>query len=143
MAYQITKEDVWSGEVVDRPGGLANKLESFRNAGVDLGFMIARRALAKPGSTVVFLSSLNGPDAEHAVEQQGFRKWTTATSLRIEGRDRPGLGFQIARTMGVAGVNMRRISAVRLSGQVAFHIALDSGADADKAKTALNKSLNG
>ena len=143
MSYQITKENVWAGEVADRPGELANKLESFGNAGVDLGFMIARRAPGKPGSTVVFLSSLNGPDAEHAVEQQGFRKWTTATSLRIEGRDRPGLGVQIARTVGNAGVNMRGISAARLNGQVAFHVALDSGADADKAKLALNKSLNG
>ena len=54
-----------------------------------------------------------------------------------------GLGDQIARTVGNAGVNMRAISAARLNGQVAFHIALDSGADADKAKLALNKALNG
>ena len=143
MSYQITKENVWSGEVADRPGGLAEKLEALANAGVDLGFMIARRAPGKPGSTVVFLSSVNGPDAEHAVEQQGFRKWTTATSLRIEGRDRPGLAVQIARTVGDAGINMRGLSAARLSGQVVFHIAVDSGSDADKAKLALNKALNG
>ena len=49
MAYQITKEDVWSGDVADRPGGLAEKLEPLANAGVDLGFMISRRAPDLPG----------------------------------------------------------------------------------------------
>ncbi len=143
MPYEITKEDVWVTEVPDRPGGLADALAPMADFGVGLGFAIARRNHENPGKTVVFLSSLRGAEAADVVMRQGFKKWQTATSLRVEGRDRPGLGAEIARTMGKAGINMRGLSGARLSGHAVIHIAFESLEDADKARTALNEVLNG
>ena len=40
MAYEITKEDVWVGEIEDRAGAVAEKLEAVSRAGVDLEFVI-------------------------------------------------------------------------------------------------------
>ena len=48
MAYEITKEDVWVGEIEDRAGAVAEKLEAVSRAGVDLEFLIARRAPERP-----------------------------------------------------------------------------------------------
>ena len=116
---------------------------NLRSSLSDTSRVASLRASEKPGATVVFLSSLGGPDGERAAEQQGFSKSTSITSLRIEGRDRSGLSAQIARAVGNAGVNMRGVSAARMSGQAMIHIALDSVADADKARLALKKALNG
>ena len=60
MAYTIKKVDVWSGEIEDRPGGLAEKLASLGDAGANLEFIISRRAPDKPGTGVVFLTAIKG-----------------------------------------------------------------------------------
>ena len=142
MAYEITREDVWVGEIQDRPGGLADTLEPLLDAGVDLEFMIARRAHDKPGSTVLFLAPLQGEEAARAAGRVGLSKWTTAASLRIDGPNGPGLGAVIARTVGNAGVNMRGVSGATLGDRAQVHIAFDSGTDADRAGQALTKALN-
>jgi len=56
MAVQITKVDVWVGEIADRPGGLAEKLEVVAKAGASLEFVIARRQPDKPGTAVVVVT---------------------------------------------------------------------------------------
>lgn len=53
MAYEITQEDVWVGAIEDRAGALAEKLQAVSRIGVDLEFLIARRAPEKPGAGVV------------------------------------------------------------------------------------------
>ena len=60
MAVVITKIDVWSGEIQDRCGGLTEKIEALVGAGVNLEFVIARRAPDKPGTGLVFLAPPQG-----------------------------------------------------------------------------------
>jgi hypothetical protein len=143
MPYQIMREDVWVGEVEDRPGGLADKLEPLLEAEASLDFMIARRAHDKPGTAVLFLAPLQGEGAARAAEKVGLSKWTTAASVCVEGLNRPGLAATIARTLGNAGINMRGISGARLGDRAQVHIAFESADEADSAIDALNKTLNG
>jgi len=66
MAYQVTKEDVWVGEIQDRAGAVAEKLEAVSRVGVNLEFMIARRAPDKPGTGVLFMAPFRGEDSTRA-----------------------------------------------------------------------------
>ncbi|UCG32764.1 MAG: ACT domain-containing protein [Phycisphaerales bacterium] len=143
MPYQIMREEVWVGEIEDRPGGLADKLEPLLEAEASLDFMIARRAHDKPGITKLFVAPLLGEGAARAAEKLGLSKWTTAASVCVEGLNRPGLAAAIARTLGNAGINMRGVSGARLGDRAQVHIAFDNAADADKAINILNKALNG
>ena len=52
MALQISKVDVWAGEIEDRPGGVGEKLEVLSEAGANLEFVISRRAPERPGRGV-------------------------------------------------------------------------------------------
>jgi hypothetical protein len=142
MPYLIMREEVWVGEIEDRPGGLADKLEPLLEAEASLDFMIGRRAHDKPGAAILFLAPLQGEGAARAAEKVGLSKWTSAASVCIEGLNRPGLAAAIARTLGNAGINMRGISGARLGDRAQVHIAFDNAADADNAIKALNKSLN-
>ncbi len=42
MDYKITREEVWAGEIEDRAGALAEKLQAVSRVGVNLEFVIAR-----------------------------------------------------------------------------------------------------
>jgi hypothetical protein len=142
MAYEITKEDVWVGAIEDRAGAVAEKLEAVSRVGVNLEFMIARRAPEKPGTGVLFLAPIRGERAVRAALQAGLSQWTSAYTLRIEGPDRPGLGALIARTVAEEGISMRGASGAKLGERSVSYLAFDSAADADRASEALTDALN-
>jgi hypothetical protein len=142
MAYEITREDVWVGEIQDRPGALAEKLEAISRVGINLEFVIARRAPDHPGTGVVFMAPFRGEDATREALQAGLSQWTSATTIRIDGPDRSGLGALISWTIANEGINLRGFSGAKLGDRSVFYLALDSAEDADKASEALSNALN-
>ena len=141
MAYRITREDVWAGEIEDRSGGLAEKLKEVSRAGVNLEFLIARRAPEKPGTGVVFMAPLRGEASARAALQAGLSQWTSSLTLRIEGPDRPGLAALVASTVASEGISMRGVSGANLGDRSVFYLAFDSPEDAGNALEALNEAL--
>ena len=55
MALKVTRVDTWAASMKDKSGALAAKLTALADAGVNLEFVIARRAPEKPGTGVVFV----------------------------------------------------------------------------------------
>ncbi len=143
MAVQITKVDVWAGEIADRAGGLAEKLEAVAKAGASLEFVIARRQPDKPGTGVVFMAPLKGVAQARAAQGAGLSKATSLNSLRLEAPDRPGLGARITRAMADAGINLRGLSAAALGRGCVVYLAFDTAVDTKKASQVLKKALSG
>lgn len=133
MALNVTREDVWVASIKDRPGGLAKKLAALADAGAQLEFLIARRAPTKPGTGVVFLTPLKGAAQLRAAKKAGFRKSRSLHSIRIEGRDKPGLGAKLTQELAGKGMNLRGFSAAVIGKRFVAHVACDSSADAAKA----------
>ncbi len=125
--------DVWAVAIEDRPGGLANVLASLRDAGADLQFIIARRAPDEPGKGVLFVTPLQGDREIAAAAQMGFNVTHTLHSVRVLGRDRPGIAAELARKLADAGINLRGFSAAVIGTQFVAYGALDSQRDADRA----------
>ena len=69
MDLFVERVDVWAAPIEDKPGGLADVLSILRDAGVDLQFIIARRAWNEPGKGVIFVTPLQG-DGEIAAAAQ-------------------------------------------------------------------------
>jgi hypothetical protein len=141
MPFEITRVDVWAGEIEDQPGGLARKLEAVMQAGANLDFVIARRQPDKPGTGVVFLAPLRGPEQTDAAENAGLKKATGLHSIRIEGADRPGLGAGITKTLSDAGLNIRGFSAAAIGDRCVFYIAFENDAGAARATQLLTATL--
>lgn len=139
MKLKIKRIDVWAAGIVDRPGGLAEKLETLAAAKADLEFMIARRESTKPGEGVVFLAPIKGAKRAQAAESAGFHKTDSMHSLRIEGNDKAGIIAKISRALAGAGVNVRGFSAAAIGRKFVAYLALDSEADADAAIAVLKK----
>lgn len=129
--------DVWAASIEDKSGALAFVLAELREAGADLQFIIARRA--EPGKGVVFVTPLRG-DREIAVAAQvGFNVAYTLHSVRIMGRDRPGIGAELTQKLADGGINLRGFSASVIGTQFLAYAAVDSLDDANKVIEILEK----
>jgi len=141
MAYSVKKVDVWAGEIADRPGGLAEKIQSLSGAGANLEFLIARRAADKPGAGVVFVTPIKGAKQKSAAQGAGFATTDSLHSVRVEGPDKAGLGAKMTKAIADAGINLRGLSAAALGRRSVSYLAFDSAADADSAVSLLRKAL--
>jgi hypothetical protein len=139
MNFKVAKVDVWAGEIEDRPGTLAEKLEALENTGANLEFVIARRD--QPGKSVVFLAPLKGAAQTRAAKQAGLAKAASLYSLRLEGPNRRGLGALITRALADAGINLRGLSAAALKRSHITYFAFDRAEDARRAGPILKKAL--
>jgi hypothetical protein len=140
MPLKITKAEVWSAEIPDRPGGLADVLDSLAGAGANLECLIARRQPGKQRTGRVFVTPLKGQRLQAAAASAGFHAKGRISTLRVEGPDKRGIGARIARAVGDAGVNMRGTSAAVIGRKFVCYLGFDSADDATKAAAAIRNS---
>src|SRR5438477_6705156 len=117
MAYTVSKVDIWSGEIADRVGGLADKLDPLADAGTNLDVVLARRQPDRPGQGVVFVGPLKGTRAQKAGAAGGLSKSGDLAALRVEGPNKAGECRRIARLLAEAGLNLRGLSAASLGNK--------------------------
>jgi hypothetical protein len=133
MALKVERVDTWAASIDDRPGGLAQKLESLAEAGANLEFVIARRAPDQPGTGVVFVTPIKGVAQARAARAAGFARSKSLHTVRVEGVDKAGQGARITSLLADKGLNLRGLSAAALGKKFVCHVALDSAGDATKA----------
>jgi prephenate dehydratase len=132
MKLKAERIDTWAASIEDKPGSLAAKLQALASAGVNLEFVIARRAPDKPGTGVVFVAPIQGAAAYRTARQSGFEKTQSLHTVRVEGPDRPGQGAVMARVLAEKGLNLRGLSAAAIGRKFVAYIAVDSASDATK-----------
>lgn len=123
---------VWAATIADRPGELAAALATLRDAGADLQFIIARRSAEAPGAGVVFVTPLQSDREIRAAAQVGFNVTHRLHSVRVMGRDRPGIATELAQKVAEAGINLRGFSASVIGVQFVAYLGVDSRQDADR-----------
>jgi len=123
--------DVWAAPIRDKPGGLADVLGSLRDAGANLQFIIARRAPDQPGKGVLFVTPLQSDGEIRAAAQVGFNVTHSLYSVRVMGRDRPGIAAELTQKLADASINLRGFSAAVIGTQFVAYLALDSLQDAN------------
>ena len=101
LVEYVEHVDVWAATIEDKPGDVAHVLAELREAGADLQFIIARRA--EPGKGVVFVTPLRGDREIAAAAQVGFNVAHTLHSVRVIGRDRPGIAAELTQKLANGG----------------------------------------
>ena len=133
MDLLVERVDVWAAPIQDQPGGLSKTLTGLREAGADLNFIIARRDSDKSGEGVLFVTPLQGDKEIQAATNLGFNVTSSVHSLRIEGKNEPGLAAVITDKLAEAGINLRGFSAAVIGARFVVYIGFDSAEDAEKA----------
>jgi hypothetical protein len=137
MSFTVTKVDIWSSKIEDKPGSLAKVLGALGNCGANLDCVIARRDSAKSGSGIVFLTPVKGTPTRKAAQSGGLAPAKNVATLKVEGDDAAGLGGRISTAIGDAGINLRGVSAAVIGKKFVAYFGFDSAADATKAARAL------
>lgn len=133
MDLFVEHVDVWVAAIPDEPGGLANALGLLRDAGANLQSVIARRAPDQPGQGVLFVTPLQGDREIAAAAEAGFNVTHTLHSVRVMGRDRPGIAAELTQRLADARINLRGFSATVIGAQFVAYLAVDSLDDANRA----------
>ena len=140
MDLLVEPVDVWVATIEDTPGSLAEVLTALREAGADLQFIIARRAPEEPGKGVVFVTPLQGDREIRAAADVGFNVTRRLHSVRITGRDRPGIAAELTQKLADGRINLRGFSASVISTQFVAYVAVDTASDANKAIEILERA---
>ena len=144
MALKVTKVDVWAGDLIDKPGGLADVLEQLARGGESIDFLIARRSDKHVKVGKVFVTPVTAPKSKDAASRAALRRAAKLFTLRLEGGDKTGLGSKITRAIGNAGINAKGVSAAVIGNKFVAYISFDSEQDADQAMAALKRlKVNG
>ena len=139
MSLVIRRVQVWSGEIPDRPGAAAAKLEQLARAGTDLEFVFTRPSRSNREASVLFIAPITGADQVKAARDAGLGPALDVAMLSVEGNNRAGISYDIMSRLAVAGINLRGISISALGGRFSAYLAFDN---ADVATLALQILAN-
>jgi hypothetical protein len=132
MALKVERVETWAASLKDKPGSLTSKLEALADGGINLEFVIARRAPDRPGTGALFVAPIKGAAGTRAARKAGFAKADSLHSVRIEAPDKLGLCARITRALSDQGINLRGFSAAAIGAKSVAYVAVDTGADAAK-----------
>jgi hypothetical protein len=137
MGFKLDRVHVWSGEVLDRAGGVATLLAHLAQAGANLEFIFTQRQPAKPGTGVIYIAPLTGPSQIRAAKSAGLAETHDPVVLRVEGDNSAGLGHKVTQQWALAGISFQGMTMCVLGNKFVGYAAFDSNADANRAAAIL------
>jgi hypothetical protein len=142
LALAIKKIMLWRAEVDNRLGALATTLEPVAQAGVDLKVVMGYRHPGAEGKAAIEVFPISGKKATTAGGAAGLAA-TEIPALLVEGDNKPGLGYSVARAIAAAGINMAFFVAQVIGRKFAAVIGFETEDDARKAMPAIKSAGRG
>jgi hypothetical protein len=137
MGFRLDRVHVWSGEVADRPGGVAAKLSTLAQAGANLEFIFTQRRPDKPGTGVLYVAPVTGAAQVRAARAAGLTETHDPVVLRVEGDNEAGLGHRLTQQWALAGISFQGLTMSVLGDKFIGYAAFDTTADANRAAAIL------
>lgn len=138
MTFKTTRMDVWVAPIDDAPGGLARTLRAIAETGASLDCVLARREGATKGKGVLFITPLHGKEQLDNADQIGLHRASHVNTLKIEGEDHPGIGAELTRVVGEAGINLHGLTAMVMGRRFVCYASFDTLADLERAEQAIH-----
>lgn len=136
MAVRVKKVTVWKREIPHRAGELAAVLQPLAEAGANLQVVMG---YAEGSRGFVELCPVSGKKLTEAAKRVGLEASSKPTLL-VEGDNRPGLGYQIARTIADRGVSISFLVAQVVGKKYSAVFGFHSEQDARTAAGAITKA---
>jgi hypothetical protein len=137
MGFKLDRIHVWSGEVVDQAGAVANKLALLAQAGANLEYIYTRRQPDRPGTGVLYVAPITGPLQVRAARSAGLSEAHNPVVLRVEGDNRAGLGHRLTQEWALRGLSLQGLMMSVLGEKFVGYVAFDTVEDANRAAAIL------
>ena len=138
MGFKLDRVHLWSGDVPDKPGGVAGKLSLLAQAGANLEFILTRRSPDKPGTGVLFVAPLTGPMQLRAAKAAGLAETHDPVLLRVEGDNQAGLAHKVTQQWALAGITLQGLTMCVLGDKFVGYAAFDNVTDSNRAAAILS-----
>jgi hypothetical protein len=133
MSFKWDRVHVWSCDVKDQAGGVAEKLAHLAKAGANLEYVFTKRLANKPGEGVLYVAPVTGPAQVRAAKSAGMHEVDYPVVRRIEGDNEAGLAHHLTQQWAVAGISLQGLTMAVLSGKFVGYASFDTVNDANRA----------
>ena len=133
MALQIQRVQAWCGEIADRLGTAAGKLEHLARAGARLEFACTLPHPRDADKGVLYLAPVTGPEQMQAAREAGLGPALDLAMLHVHGPPRPDLGIDLMSRLAVAGLYLRGMAVYASADAFSAYLAFDSADAATQA----------
>jgi hypothetical protein len=133
MGFKLDRVHVWSGEIQDQAGGIAQKLAPLAQAGANLEYIYTRRQPDKPGTGMLFVAPITGPSQVRVARAAGLAESQDQVVLRVEGDNQAGLAHRLTQQWALAGINLQGLTMSVLADKFIGYASFDSVTDANRA----------
>jgi hypothetical protein len=133
MSYKWDRVHVWSCEVKDQSGAVANKLSFLARAEANLEYVFTKRLPDRPGQGVLYVAPITGPAQQRAAKDAGMHEVDTPVVRRIEGDNEAGLAHHLTQQWALAGISLQGLTMTVLGNKFVGYAAFDTVQDANRA----------
>ena len=141
MPVKVKSISLWRKEVENKPGVLAQTLEPLTKAGADLQVIMGYRYPGDETKAAIELYPVTGKKFLAAAQQAGLTSSSIPTLL-VEGDNKPGLGYALARAIAEAGVDLSFLIGQVIGRKYSAVIGFMNETDAEKAKALIKKAVS-
>jgi hypothetical protein len=138
MPITVKKTVLWRREIDNRPGTLGSALEPLAAIGSDLQLVMVYR-LPETGKGAIEVHPITGRKARATAESAGLAP-SPIPVLLVEGDNRPGLGFALAKSVGDAGINVAFLMAQVVGRRYTAVLGFENDAAATRAASAIKQA---
>jgi hypothetical protein len=138
MAITVKKTVLWRKELENQPGTLATALQPLTETGTDLQLVMLYRF---PGTQrgAIEMHPISGRKATRIARGVGLSP-SSVPVLLVEGDNRAGLGYAVAKAVGDSGINVSFLMAQVVGRRYAAVFGFENDADATKAAALIKKA---
>ena len=133
MSFKMDRVHVWGVEVMDEPGGVANKLTLLDGAGADLEYVYTQRYADRPGYGTLCVAPIVGMEQMKAAKAVGLNEVSDHIVMRVEGDNTAGLAHRLKHAWAGAGINLHGAILTVIGSKFVGYVTFDSVADANRA----------
>jgi hypothetical protein len=133
MGFKLDRVHVWSGEIQDQAGGIAQKLAPLAQAGANLEYIYTRRQPDKPGTGILYVAPVTGPSQVRVAKAAGLTETQDQVVLRVEGDNQAGLGHRLTQKWALEGINLQGLTMSVFGAKFVGYATFDTVVDANRA----------
>lgn len=133
MSFKWDRVHVWSCEIADKPGSVAEKLAYLAQADANLEYIFTKRLPNKPGFGILYVAPVTGAAQVRAAKTAEMHEVDAPVVRRIEGDNEAGLGHHVTQQWAMAGISLQGLTLAVIGGKFVGYAAFDTVNDANRA----------
>ncbi len=140
MSVTVKTIKLWRCEVENKPGVLASVLEPLAMAGTDLHIVMGYRFPGNASKAAIELYPVTGKKVTAAAQAAGLNA-APVSVLLVEGDNKPGLGYAIAKAISEAGINAAFLVAQVVGKRYSAVFGCETEEDTHKAAAIIRRAV--